>query len=371
MENGLKDNIVNKWTPETIAAEAKKYNTKDTFALNASGAVKAARRLGIYELVCIHMKRKIQIRESKKVIWNKENIRLEALKYSSKSEFSAKKGPTVKEAKRLGIYEEVCSHMHTNYKTWTDIELHKEALNYTTKVEFQKTSNSAYTIASTRGIIDKICGHMIETYEEWTYKKVLESASKYTRRVDFQRNIPNAYAAAVRNQWLDNVCAHMPAIFNAWTNQELRQEALKYAYRSDFQYENKSAYLAAQKRDLLREICSHMEYKNGSTQLDNEMYLYYVRIDTLDSSLPPIWKIGITRYEDPLRRFKREISVVKTKITVLKTWYFNKGYAAANAERNVMETYKAYAYMGESPLRETKTTEMFYKNILKLEVENG
>lgn len=33
-----------------------------------------------------------------------------------------------------------------------------------------------------------------------------------------------------------------------------------------------------------------------------------------------------------------------------------------------MEEYKEFAYMGDSPLRETKTTEMFNEDILKLEV---
>ncbi len=371
MENGLKEYILKDWTLASIVEESKKYTTKSEFALNASGAVKAARRLGIYKIICSDMKRKKQSKSTEKEVWSKDRIFEEALKYPSKSEFTAKSGKAVKEAKKLGIYQDACIHMSTNYKTWTADELYEEATKYTTKVEFQKKSSSAYAIATTRGLIDKICKHMTNIHESWNYEKVLNIAKKYTRRVDFQRNDTNAYAVAVRNRWVDEVCEHMPLIFNSWTNQELRQEALKYEYRSDFQYENKSAYLAAQKRDLLEEICSHMEYKDGSTQLAKEMYMYYIKIDTLDSSLPSIWKIGITRYKDPIRRFKREISTVKTKITVLKTWYFSKGYDAAKAERNVMEVYKEFAYMGDSPLRETKTTEMFYKDILELGVDNG
>lgn len=357
-----------KWNPDTIAAEAKKYSTKGEFILHASGAVKRARYLGIYEDVCKHMKISIKSKP-KNISWDEKTLIEEALKYSSKSEFNNKRSHAVKSAKKLGIYESICSHMKTNYRKWSDEELVQEALKYTTRTDFQVNSNSAYIIAGTRGLLDQICEHMEVKFQNWTYEKILQVAKQHTRRVDFQRNDGNAYAAAVRNGWLDEVCEHMPPAYNSWTNKELREEALKYEFRIDFQYESKGAYLAAQKRGLLEEICSHMEYKDGSTQLANEMYMYYIRIDTLDSSLPPIWKIGITKYKDPIRRFKREISVVKTKITVLKTWYFKVGYDAAKAERNVMETYKEFAYTGDSPLRETKTTEMFNIDILKLELE--
>lgn len=359
-----------KWTPDTIWEEAKKYVNKSDFALKAPGAVKTARKLGIYKEVSQHMKKPVE-QNLKKVVWSEETLRLEALKYTSKSEFNSKRGSAVKAAKKLGIYESICEHMSTKYNTWSNEDLAKEALKYNTRAEFQNNSNSAYVLARTKGIMDEICGHMEAVHESWTYEKVAEISKQYTRRVDFQRNSPNAYATAKRNGWLDDVCEHITPIFHSWTNQELREEALKYEYRIDFQCESKSAYLAAYKRGLLEEVCSHMEYKDGSTQLANEMYMYYIRIDTLDGSLPPIWKIGITRYKDPMRRFKREISVVKTKITVLKTWYFTKGYDAAKAERNVMEEYKEFAYMGDSPLRETKTTEMFNEDILRLEVLNG
>lgn len=358
---------MNKWTTETIAAEAKKYTSKSEFILNAPGAAKRAKTLGIYKEICKHMKKPVK-QSLKRIIWSEETLRLEALKYTSKSEFNSKRGSAVKAAKKLGIYESICEHMSDKYNTWSNEDLTNEALKYNTRVEFQNNSNSAYITARTRGILDEICAHMEFKREDWTYEKVAEIAKQYTRRVDFQRNSPNAYAIANRKGWLDDLCEHITPVFHSWTNQELREEALKYEYRIDFQCESKGAYLAARKRGLLEEVCSHMEYKDGSTQLANEMYMYYIRIDTLDGSLPPIWKIGITRYKDPMRRFKREISVVKTKITVLKTWYFTKGYDAAKAERNVMKEYKEFAYMGDSPLRETKTTEMFNEDILKLEV---
>lgn len=362
---------MNKWTSDTIRIEALKYKSKNEFILNASGAVKRARKLGIYKDVCQHMKKSKQPLTNEVINWNEETLKIEALKYSSKSEFTSKRGSAVKVAKKLGIYEEICAHMNTNYRTWKDEDLINEALKYSTRSEFQTNSNSAYVIARTKNMLDRICSHMQAQHEDWSYEKIEEIVKKYTRRVDFQRLDTNAYAAAQRNGWLDELCKNMVPVFDSWTNQELKQEALKYAHRSDFQYESRGAYLAAHKRGLLEEICSHMEYKDGSTQLDNEMYMYYIRIDTLDSSLPPIWKIGITRYKDPLRRFKREISVTSTKITVLKTWYFKVGYDAAKAERNVMENYKEFAYKGDSPLRETKTTEMFNKDVLGLEVYDG
>lgn len=360
-----------KWTYEAIVNEAKKYSTKGEFVLGSSGAVKAARKLKVYAEVCKHMKRPSDKNSNRSANWTKESLQEEALKYPSKSEFTARAGAAVRNAKLLGVYEEICEHMTTCYRTWTYKELALEAKMYTTRSDFQKNSSSAYVLANTKGILNKICKHMIVKHEDWTLEKVCKIAKLYSRRVDFQRNDVNAYSAAKRLGWLDEACDHIEPVFNTWTNHSLQLEALKYEFRTDFQYESKGAYMAAFKRGLLEEICSHMEYKDGSTQLSNELYMYYIRIDTLNSSLPPVWKIGITKYKDTMRRFKREISVAETKITVLKTWYFDRGYDAASAERNVMETYKEFTYTGDSPLRETKTTEMFNEDILKLEVPNG
>lgn len=73
-----------KWTEELIKIEALKYETKDQFWKNAKGAHTAARRLGIFEEVCSHMKKL----NKPKGYWKiKKNCQEEALKYNTISEF--------------------------------------------------------------------------------------------------------------------------------------------------------------------------------------------------------------------------------------------------------------------------------------------
>lgn len=301
--------------------------------------------------------------------WNPDTIAAEAKKYTTKSAFTKGSQRAAKKAKELGIYEIVCEHMCNKYKIKSYEDLKADALKYSTRGEFQLKSAGSYVTARTRGILDDICGHMKNKHEKWTYEKVEKVAKKYNRRIDFQKQSINAYATAKRKGWLDEVCEHMIEVFHSWANEELKQEALKYQHRSDFQHGSKAAYLFARRRNLLDEICEHMTYKDGATRLEEEMYMYYIKIDTLDSSLPTVWKIGITRYADVMRRFSREINRTKTKITVLKTWYYKEGYNAAIAEREIMKKYEEFSYKGDSPLRETKTTEMFIADILKLDEE--
>tara|TARA_B110000093_G_scaffold116219_2_gene124527 strand:- start:4479 stop:4796 length:318 start_codon:yes stop_codon:yes gene_type:complete len=48
-----------KWTPETIATEARKYNARSEFSKGSIGAYSAAGRLGIRNDVCMHMIKKV------------------------------------------------------------------------------------------------------------------------------------------------------------------------------------------------------------------------------------------------------------------------------------------------------------------------
>lgn len=352
-----------KWTEETIKEVAINHKHKSEFRLLYPGAVKTAKKLGIYDDVCTHM---IGKKPTLGKLTENEVI-AEAQKYNKKSEFNSKSPIAAKLAKKLGIYDKICANMVSTYNSWSDDDLLQEATKYITRAEFQKGSNSAYITARNRGILEMVCRHMEKCHTDWTIETVRDIARKYHRRVDFQNNDANTYAAAARNGWLDQVCEHMIEIFHNWTNEELKQEALKYLHRSDFQYGSKAAYLAARKRHILDEICEHMTYKDGATKLEEEMYMYYIRIDTLDSSLPSVWKIGITRYADIMKRFSREINQAKTKVTVIKTWYYKEGKNAAIAEREIMKAYEQFNYKGDSPLRETKTTEMFIKDVLELE----
>ena len=96
-----------KWTKEIVKFEALKYKSKSEFKLKSSSAYIAARKNNWLNDITSHM---IIIRNSNNH-WTKENIKIEALKYKSKSEFKLKSRGAHYKAYRMGWLDEVCSHM--------------------------------------------------------------------------------------------------------------------------------------------------------------------------------------------------------------------------------------------------------------------
>lgn len=150
-----------KWTTDNIKKEALKYNSRGDFSKYSSGAYAAAKRLGIKDEVCSHMINNNWVPPGK---WTRESILEEAKKYRIKSHFEKNSSGAFKAAKRLNIIDEACSHMDIVCKPvgyWTNERLKEEAGKYNTKQEFIEKSGSAYQTARQKGIIDKICEHMI------------------------------------------------------------------------------------------------------------------------------------------------------------------------------------------------------------------
>src|ERR1700744_6472373 len=150
---------------------------------------------------------------------------------------------------------------------WTPEKLQEEALKYKTRMEFHKNTKWGYEQAKKMGIFERICSHMPKHADQsgknagrfkWTFEKLKEEASKYTSRIDFIKKSNNAYSAARRNGFLDKICNHMEYLCHPWQEKEIREEALKYKSRSEFQKKNRKAYKAAAQRGILNEVCSHM-----------------------------------------------------------------------------------------------------------------
>jgi len=140
-----------KWKFEMLQKEALKYKTRVEFQKNSKGAYLAAYRRDLLDQICTHM------RFPKTKPYTFEELKVEALNYKTKGEFRST--PLYHVAHRKGLLDQVCSHMTPVLNYWTDEELIKEALKYTTRTEFSKNS-SGYQTAHARGILDQICSHM-------------------------------------------------------------------------------------------------------------------------------------------------------------------------------------------------------------------
>lgn len=95
------------------------------------------------------------------------------------------------------------------YKEPTMEELRAEASKHATKTEFNKASPKLYRYAWSNGLLDELCAHMFDARKEWTLEKLQAEAAKYTTRSDFQKANNKAYQAARYHGFLDQVCSHM------------------------------------------------------------------------------------------------------------------------------------------------------------------
>ena len=226
----------------------------------------------------------------KKHKWTKKLVFFEALKYKTKSEFQKGSSGAYKAAVRMGILDEVRSHMPRNnilsgsqnplFK-WSYEALKEESLKYKTKSEFQKGSNGAYTTALKKDILEEICRHM-PIYTKigktnpnfvWSDENIQKEALKYDNKKDFKIGSRGAYEAAVRRNSLNKVCSHMTRLQKRWSEMELIEEALKYESKSEFESNNPSAYNSARTRGLLNKISKHMKRPRLSSQEREILYM--------------------------------------------------------------------------------------------------
>jgi hypothetical protein len=159
--------------------------------------------------------------------WTIEKLQEEALKYKTRTEFRLKNSGAYQSAQRRKILKQICKHMPKNIDRkrensplfkWTNEKLKLEALKYKTRSEFQKYSSGAYDSAYSRNILNKICEHMpdrIDTKGEknstfkWTLEKLQEEALKYKTRQEFKINNMGAYNTARNKKILNQICGHM------------------------------------------------------------------------------------------------------------------------------------------------------------------
>lgn len=150
-----------KWTFENCKQEALKYNTKRDFVKGNNSAYNAARRYKFLDIICAHM---LVIRKSfPPNYWNKERCKYEALKYNTRNQFYKNCSGAYMSSLKNKWLDEVCQHMKRRAKKpnghWNKLNCLKESLKYNSKVLFQKGCWSAYKAALKNGWLNEIVSH--------------------------------------------------------------------------------------------------------------------------------------------------------------------------------------------------------------------
>ena len=261
----LKEEIIlleqrRKWTEDELRAEASKYSTKTDFQKGSPNADASARNKGkeFFDSITSHMIKK------KRDKWTDDELESEALKYEYPSDFIKGSTSAYQSALKKGrdFYNKITSHMKTKNIDWTDDMLRDDAMKYKTKPEFMKNSPKAYQTAMNRGddFWNKITSHMPNLHRTWTDDTLRQEALKYNTPTELYNDNPSAYKL-IRDrgdEFFQSATEHMTRL-NTWDEESIRKEAKKYKTKGEFLKNNGSAYGAANRLDILDSVTLHME----------------------------------------------------------------------------------------------------------------
>ena len=199
------------WTKERCLEEALKYTTKAEWSKNGNGSHTTAIRNSWYNECTTHM---VELQKPKGY-WTLERCMEEALKYKTKSEWAKNSSSTYYSAKKNGSYNECTKHMVKLQKPkgyWTLETCLEEALKYETSNEWKEKNGASYQGAVYGKFLDKCTLHM--GYKRlqagyWNKERCLEEAKKYNGRFEWQKFSNSSYGSARKNGWLNECAAHM------------------------------------------------------------------------------------------------------------------------------------------------------------------
>ena len=252
------------WTYETIRPLALACKTKREFRAKHIGAHGAAHRLGIYNEVSSHLKGEKQLSGH----WKLDTIHPIALQCTSRSEFEKLSTQAYDAARKQGIIDFVCSHMELKHRaldSWTFELVHVDALKCDSLNEFKKSYYPAYSAAYRMGIVEAVSSHMVRNKPigYWTLERIKVECLKYKTRVDLFHGSPSAHSIARKLGKLDEACSHMAKV-NRWCESAVLTESIKYTDRKSFRKACSGAYSWAWENGKLDKVCAHMNYnKNG------------------------------------------------------------------------------------------------------------
>ena len=284
------------WTLETLQAEARQFTTRSGLQKGSLSAYKAASRRNLLDDICGHM---IEVQKPRGY-WTLETLQVEALKYTTRTEFQKANGSAYGAAGRMNLRDTICGHMTEIKKPdgyWSLEKLRDEALKYSSRQEFQQKNGAAYKAAGLMKCRQIICSHMVEIKKPsgfWTLENLTAEALKYESKVDFVEKSPSAFLTASRKNIIDQICGHMIAgkLPNGhWSiKKNCSDEALKYTNRRAFSLGNSSAYHGADINGWLDEICSHMDFNPSSD--GDAIYLWRAVGQVFDGL--DVFKFGVT-----------------------------------------------------------------------------
>jgi predicted GIY-YIG superfamily endonuclease len=197
------------WTLDKVLDLARKVSNMEEFRNTYPNAYDISRRYeGWKEEVW-------KLYEPQQTKWTYELAKSIADQYDDLTDFSKSEPKAHAAIRRLG-WLDLLDHLKKDKRTWTDDEIRQEASKYKTISDFRNYARNAMDAAINHGIYDEVTKHMERAYTEWTKDMVWKEALNYKTRSEFQDNNGAAYQAAQKNGWIDDVTSHMERLGNLY-----------------------------------------------------------------------------------------------------------------------------------------------------------
>ena len=151
--------------------------------------------------------------------WTKNSLQKEADKYETREDFRKNNSGAYVTSKRLKLLDKLFkNHPNNGYSEkqkadWTEEKLQEEADKYETMKDFRKNSSGAYYAAKSKKILDDLFkNHYNNGHKDlkWTKEKLQEEADKYETMKEFRKNNYNAYSASTKYNLLIDLFKNHP-----------------------------------------------------------------------------------------------------------------------------------------------------------------
>jgi glutaredoxin-related protein len=219
------------YSDDDIRKEASKYNSFPDFKKNSSSFYQLARKRGLLDDLFPDRR----VGKGRVIKHSDDDIRREASKYNSQTEFM-KGSPNLFYAalNRKMLDDLFPDRQRGKGRTikYSDDDIRQEASKYNSLSNFQKNSPSFYQLARKRGLLDNLFPDR-KIKIKYSDDEIRQEASKYNSQNEFMKGSPKMFYLASNRKMLDDLFPDRK-IKIKYSDDEIRQEASKYNSKTEF-----------------------------------------------------------------------------------------------------------------------------------------
>ena len=203
---------------------------------------------------------------------------------------------------KYGWYDELTLHLVRKKSKIIEVdEIKTEALKYNTRSEFFKNSSSHYNSAIKKGIIDEVCLHMggrSKPKKRYTKEEIFESALKYKNQRDWRLNEPSVFncfknfktsSSDEDKEFWSSCIEHMEYLSKPkgyWTYENCKEISKNYSVLMDFENDYRTL-VGIIRRNKWNDLIDHM-----IRQINNKKRFIYVC--EFNNTTPIFAYVGLT-----------------------------------------------------------------------------